>query len=381
MQYRRFGRTGEDVSVISLGAEHFVGIETQDVVTVIRKAIDAGINYMDLICGEPEVRDSYGASLADGYRDRVMISGHFGAARKDGQYFKTRDPRISEEYFHDLLRRLDTDYVDVLMLHYVDDPAELEQMMGPTGAINQARRLQEEGKARFIGLSSHDASTALAAVQTGCLDVLMFPVNPAFDTLPDDVVLDAMWKPDPYQDSQSAGVCPLRRELQHSCLEHDTAVIAMKPYAGGWLFWKENPSGVVLSPLQCLSYALSQLAVATVLPGCKTVEQLDAALAFADASDEDLDYSSVHNSARWALNSTCMYCNHCLPCSEAIDIGRITKLSDSFRVSRSDCVRQEYMSLDAHASDCTKCGSCLQRCPFGVDVVSSMERAVEVFGI
>lgn len=380
VQYRKLGRTGVDISIISLGAEHFVNVATTDVAAVIRKAIDTGINYIDLICGEPEVRDSYGTALADGYRERVMISGHLGAARKDGQYFRTRDPKLSDEYFHDLLRRLATDYVDVLMIHFVDDMADLEQVMEPTGPIGQARRLQQEGKARFIGLSSHDVSTALAAVRTGCLDVLMFPVNPAFDTLASGVDLDALWKPEPYKNTQSAGVDPLRRELQHACLEHGIAIIAMKPYAGGWLFWKENPSGAVLSPLQCLAYALSQPAVATVLPGCKTVDQLDAALAYLEAAPEDLDYSGLHKSARWALSSTCMYCNHCLPCPATIDIGRVTRLADSFAASRSHSARQEYLGLTARASDCTQCGECLQRCPFGVDIISNMERAVEIFG-
>jgi predicted aldo/keto reductase-like oxidoreductase len=155
----------------------------------------------------------------------------------------------------------------------------------------------------------------------------------------------------------------------------------MKPYAGGWLFWKENPSGVVLSPIQCLAYALAQPAVATVLPGCKTVEQLDAALAYLDAAPDDLDYSAVHTSARWALSSTCMYCNHCLPCPAAIDIGRVTRLADSFAASRSDSARREYADLSAHASDCTQCGECLERCPFGVNIISNMGRAAEVFGL
>lgn len=379
MQYRRFGRTNQDVSVIGLGAEHFKGVPAQGVASVIRKAIDSGVNYIDCICSEPEIRDSYGFALADGYRDRTMISGHFGTAIKDGQYFRTRDPHLCIEYFHDLLRRVNTDHVDVLMLHYVDDVCELEQMTEPSGTLGQAMRLRQEGKARFIALSSHAVMTAIAAVRTGQLDALMFPVNPAFDTLPADVELDALWKARPYRDSYSQGIHPLRRELHLVCLEHRTAIIAMKAYAGGWLFWKENPSGVVLSPVQCLHYALSQPGVTTALAGCKNVAELDAALAYVDALPEELDYSGIHSSARWSLSSTCMYCNHCLPCTSAIDIGRVTRLADAFMISRASSIADEYMSLGVHASDCTQCGECLERCPFGVDIVSNMNKAVAVF--
>ena len=84
VQYRKLGRTGVDISIISLGAEHFVNVATTDVAAVIRKAIDTGINYIDLICGEPEVRDSYALRWRTEYAAR-MISGHLGAARKDGQ--------------------------------------------------------------------------------------------------------------------------------------------------------------------------------------------------------------------------------------------------------------------------------------------------------
>lgn len=380
MQYRKFGRANDEISVIGLGAEHFKDVSAQDVAAVVSKAIDSGINYIDCICGEPEIRDNYGYALAGGYRDRVMISCHFGNTIKDGQYYRTRDQRLSMEYFHDFLRRVNTDYVDVLMLHYVDDESELEQMMEPNGAIDQAIKLKQEGKARFIALSSHDVTTSTRAVRTGQLDALMFPVNPAFDTLSADVELDALWKEHPYRDSQGGGIHLVRRELHHACLEHGTAIIAMKVYAGGWLFWKENPSGVVLSPVQCISYALSQPGVATALAGCKTVAELDAALAYLNASPEERDYSRISKSARWSLSATCMYCNHCLPCTSMIDIGRVTRLADAYEVSHASPIADEYASLDAHASDCTQCGECLQRCPFGVDIISNMDKAVGAFG-
>ena len=69
-----------------------------------------------------------------------------------------------------------------------------------------------------------------------------------------------------------------------------------------------------------------------------------------------------------------------MPYAATIDIGRVTRLADSFAASRSHSARQEYLGLTARASDCTQCGECLQRCPFGVDIISNMERAVEIFG-
>ena len=381
MRYRKLGKTAIDVGIVGLGAEYLEHAPRNPVISVVHKAMDQGVNYIDLFMASPGVRDNFGAALKN-KRDRVIVAGHLGTALSNGQYSKSRDKVVSEGYFGDLLRRLRTDYIDVLMLHYVDEPGEYEVVFGPGGLFQSALRLKKEGKARFIGLSSHRVPTALRAVESGDIDVLMFPVNPAFDSLPGEMELSALRQDESYQQPPPAGdkSAPGRKELYHACATRGIGVVAMKPYAAGLLFAQGNPSSIVLTPVQCISYALSQPAVATVVPGCKNVSEMKAALAFLDASDEEKDYSSIQANPMWKLQGSCVYCNHCLPCPVGIDIGLCIRLTDTAEYGLDKKTISEYEALTAKASYCIKCGLCLDECPFGVDIIANMARTVAIFG-
>jgi len=154
----------------------------------------------------------------------------------------------------------------------------------------------------------------------------------------------------------------------------------MWAYYAGRLFVTNNPSSIVLTPVQCLAYALDRPGVATAVPGCRNVEEMRAALAYLDASDEERDYSSIHDNPVWKLRGSCTYCNHCLPCPEEIDIGSVTQLADIASYQADKAVIADYEALPVTAASCTECGICNERCPFGVDVVANMGRAIEVFG-
>jgi predicted aldo/keto reductase-like oxidoreductase len=311
-----------------------------------------------------------------------MIAGHLGSAFGDGQYYRTRDLEVSESFFYDLLNRLQTDYIDVLMLHYVDEPNDYDVVFKSGEFLELAKRLQKEGKVRFIGMSSHRMSSSLKAVESGNINVLMYPVNPVFDTLsgnlPLEETLEEKW-PDQSKKPQTKPKIE-RRKLYQACAAHDVGVIAMKPYAAGRLFNPSNASGIVLTPIQCLHYALSQPGVCTVVPGCKDVGEMKAALAYFDASGEEKDYSSINVSDFWKLQGSCMYCNHCLPCPVGIDIGTTIRLADIANYKMSSLINSEYGCLAVVASECTQCGICMERCPFDVDVISSMVNAARIFG-
>ncbi len=381
MIYRKLGRTGVDVGVVGLGGEYLENVSRDTIAAVVDEAVDNGVNYIDLFMATPGVRDNFGIALKN-RRQKVMVAGHLGVALKDGQYYKTRDNTLAEHYFDDLLTRLQTDYIDVLMLHFVDEPDDYETVFGSDGLFRLAMRLKSEGKARFIGMSSHRVPVALKAVKSGDIDVLMFAMNPAFDTLPADMDMEAVWQDSFQKEAGTAGdkSAPQRRELYQACAIYGVAIIAMKPYAAGRLFVKENPSSIVLTPVQCINYVLSQPGVCTVVPGCKNVEEMKAALAFLDATDEEKDYTAIASNHVWKLRGSCMYCNHCLPCPVGIDIGTTTRVTDTAEYGMTDNLISEYEALSSKASDCTGCGVCAEKCPFSVDVIENMARAVAVFG-
>jgi predicted aldo/keto reductase-like oxidoreductase len=170
----------------------------------------------------------------------------------------------------------------------------------------------------------------------------------------------------------------------------------MKPFAGGKLLSDVRTVRVAqyqmggdalklkktapITPVQCLSYTLAQVGVCTAIPGCSDVEELSAALAFLDATEEERDFSVLLAEFEQYVTGECVYCNHCLPCPEAIDIGQVTCMMETAQQHRTAALRAEYDALTARASDCTECGACVERCPFGVDVVAKMAQAVELFG-
>ena len=381
MRYRKLGRTAIDVGIVGLGAEHFRYAPEDTVISVVDEAVDQGVNYIDSFCfASPDFRDNFGVALRN-KRHKFIVAGHLGTAFGNGQYYRTRDKVICEQFFNDLLTRLRTDYIDVLMLHYVDEPNDYEKVFDSEGILDLAIRLRKEGKARFIGMSNHKVPVALKAVNSGHIDVLMFPVNPAFDTLPGDVKVEPSGQDNPYS---QAGIVenklvPERKELYHACAIQGVGIVAMKPYAAGRLFTKGNPSSIVLTPVQCINYVLSQPGVCTVVPGCRNVEEMKAALAFLDATDEEKNYSAIRGNPVWKLRGSCMYCNHCLPCPVGIDIGMVTRLTDTAEYSVTDSTVSEYEALSSKAADCTECGVCMENCPFGVDIIANMTRAVNIF--
>jgi len=362
-------------------------------VETIRYAVEHGVNYIDLPL--LQFREAAGVALK-GIRDKVLISGHLGCCDQNGAYSVSRDVPRCRDSFHDLLSKLHTDHVDVLFLHNVDREGDYAKVFDEEGFLGLALKLKREGKARCLALSTHVTSIALKAVSSGKIDAIMFPVNPAHDLLPGNIGYGRYFAPDSFrrQDDTTPYVHQDRKELYLTCFDKGVGLVAMKVYAGGILLKQGRYIGkasaaqeirsamsIALSEAQCLSYALSQPGISTTVPGCANLAEVKAALSYLDASPDEKDFSSIDSNALWKLRRNCVYCNHCLPCPEGINIGHVIKLLDTAERSMSRKIVEEYRMLEKRASDCISCGDCLQRCPFGVPVIDRMERARELLDV
>ena len=127
MRYRELGKTGLKVSEIGLGGEWLERHNTEEVKAVIDRCAQAGINILDCWMSEPNVRSNIGAAI-EGQRERWIIQGHIGSTWQNGQYVRTRDLKKVEEAFEDLLARMRTDYIDLGMIHFVDEKAEFARI-------------------------------------------------------------------------------------------------------------------------------------------------------------------------------------------------------------------------------------------------------------
>ena len=381
MRYRRLGKTGLMVSEIGFGAEWMERHTAQECRAVLERAEALGINILDCWMSEPSVRTNLGLALA-GRRERWYIQGHIGSTWQDGQYVRSRDVAKCREAFEDLLDRLQTDYIDLGMIHFVDTESDWDAAMeGPY--IKYVMELKERGRIRHIGMSTHNPAIAKRAVEHGLVEMLLFSVNPAFDMHPATDDLDTYFDWENYREDLR-GIDPQRAELYKLCEQHDVGITVMKPYAGGRLFdARRSPFGVALTPVQCIHYCLTRPAVAAVMAGYDTPEHVEQAAAYETAADSEKDYASVLASAPKHTfgHGECTYCGHCKPCPANIDIAMVNKYYDlaSMQSEVPATVRAHYEALEHHADECIGCKSCEGRCPFGVEIADRMGKAARLF--
>jgi len=379
MQYRKLGKTGLILSEVGFGGEHIDNTPAENVKAVMLEAIDNGVNIVDVFMSGQKIRDDMGNALR-GKRKDVILQGHIGAVLRDGQYSRSRDPIECDRFVKDFLTRFHTDYIDLGMVHFVDTGEDFKDAF-ESDYIDYVQKLKQEGVIRYIGASSHNPDIAIRMVNTGIIEMLMFSINPAFDMLPADIVLEDMFNDTTYQENRFR-LDPRRAELYRLCEEKNIGITVMKSLGAGRLLKEStSPFGVALTAIQCIHYALERPAVASVLVGAKTVEQMRDCLKYIEASSVERDYTIIANSKRSALQGQCMYCNHCLPCPANIDIAVVTKYLDMARQNGvRDTVRAHYEALSSNGGDCVACGSCETNCPFGVGVIKNMQEAAYLFG-
>jgi predicted aldo/keto reductase-like oxidoreductase len=345
MEYRTLGRTGLEVGVVGLGTEHLRReAETWD--AVLGAAVDAGVRYVDLLYVEEDYWAAFGPVLRP-HRKSLVLAAHWGSGPEYDLDFCRRT-------FENMLASVGNGYIEVALMTMIDDGGRKESAWREA-SLECLNRYREGGRVGWIGGSAHDAALALEAVESGLVDVLMFPVNMiGHDSEPD-------------------------RALYRACAERGVGLVAMKPYAGGTLFTVNGrPSGI--TPAQCLDYVFS-LPVATAVPGPKTIAEWRATLGYLQASEEERDHRPVVAELHRTMEGQCVYCHHCLPCPEEIEVGWMLWLLDQVVDRPTEEQRGWYAGYAVPASACVECGVCMERCPFGVDVVAKMRQAAALFEV
>ena len=381
MNYRELGATGLKVSEIAMGCEGM----TEENYTMCAKLFDvaeeSGINYFDLYASDPDLRSAVGHALK-GRREKFIIQSHLCSVWKNEQYMRTRNLSEVKAGFGEMLRLLQTDYIDVGMIHYCDALSDWDEIIS-NGILDYARELKAAGKIRHIGLSSHNPQVALKAIEAGAIEVLMFSVNPCYDLQPASEDVEDLWADENYA-NHLTNMDPERQKLYETCQRLGVGITVMKCFGGGDLLSAEmSPAGAALTVNQCIAYALSRPAVACVLAGAHSVEQLREAIAYESASESERDYAMAFASfPKISWEGHCMYCSHCQPCPVKIDIASVTKFLNLAQSGKNipETVREHYRVLEHHAGECIKCGACEKRCPFGVKIRENMSEAKRVFG-
>jgi aryl-alcohol dehydrogenase-like predicted oxidoreductase len=313
MRYRLLGRTGIEVSEIGFGGWGIGGgwgrQDDAEALRALHRALELGVNFFDTALGYGNGHSEYliGHAVA-GRRDRVVIATKIPP--KTQRWPVLPHELISEtfpaawiiECTEKSLRNLNTDYIDVQQLH-AWTPAYTQQLEW----YEALRRLQEQGKIRFFGISSNDWDPhgPVSAVHAGLVDTVQVIYN-IFEQRPAE-------------------------ELFPACRRHNVGVIARVPFeegllsgqlAPGYQFepgdWRARwltperlaeaarrvealkeflqPDHPTLSAL-ALKFCLSHPAVSTVIPGMRRVEHVEANCAVSDGillSPEELEALKAH---------------------------------------------------------------------------------------
>ncbi|MEJ5313819.1 MAG: aldo/keto reductase [Anaerolinea sp.] len=164
-----FGRTGHLSTRTLFGAAAFWNVTQEEADRTMEILMQYGVNHIDTAAsyGDSEIRLG---PWIEKYRDQFFL------ATKTGE--RTREK--AREEIHRSLERLRTDHVDLIQLHAVIEDGELEQALGPGGALEAALEAREEGLVKFIGITSHSLHAPvihLRALERFDFDSILLPCN------------------------------------------------------------------------------------------------------------------------------------------------------------------------------------------------------------
>ncbi len=168
LERRPLGKTGLQVSVVSLGAAPFARVDDEVAARTAHRALELGVNLIDTspLYGDGESERKLGLALeawyAQGGRRTDFILCTKTGTRSRPYDYSADATRWSIDQS---LRTLKTDYLDLVHVH---DPDRLEPALGPGGALEALQELQRQGVVRHVGLGVRDLDLHCAFHATGC---------------------------------------------------------------------------------------------------------------------------------------------------------------------------------------------------------------------
>ncbi len=367
METRKFGNTGLTPSTLGFGMMRLKkredgSIDEQWAIETLRSAIDKGLSYVDTAYVYPDSERVTGLCLADGYREKVTL-----ATKMPVSMLKCEED--FERILDEELERLQTDHIDVYLLHALSD----ERWDGCVQKFNVLKHMEKakaEGKIRHIGFSFHDNYASFERILNSYdgWEFCQIQLN----------YLDVNYQ---------AGLKGMR--LAH---EKGLGVVIMEPLRGGALANVPADVAAMLpkSPVEsALDFLWHHKELNVVLSGMSETEQVEQNMEYAARATagmlSDEEYKAIlaaGDKMRSYMSIDCTGCGYCAVCPNDIAIPDIFVMYNRAQLD-GDGVRSqnEYRALgDKNQSGCIECGACAQQCPQHIDIPEWLKKVHNRWG-
>lgn len=356
MEKRILGRTGLKVSIIGFGGIKLSTIEKDKADEALNRAVDLGINFFDTARGYGDSENKIGRALSK-RRAEIILSSKSMATT--GEEMK-RDIEIS-------LKALQTEYLDLYLIHNLRFPEEYQEALAPGGALAALRQAQSQGIVKHIGFSSHRfLETMKEGINSGEFEVIMVSYNILNDELVDEEVMP----------------------LAH---KKGMGVIAMKPLAGGALAapgpelkldMKESKA-FKITAAEALRFVVSNPAITIAIPGMCSVAEVEENVTVGDTfkSMTTEEIAGLRTAAETLGKEFCRTCGYCQPCPQDIRIPVILRhLGYYKRYGLTTWAKGRYNMVEVKADACQECGECEKKCPYNLPVMNMLKEAHDLLG-
>ena len=328
MEKIRLGKTEIMASKIGFGCLPLQRRPMDEVIKLLRKAYDSGINYFDTARMYSDSEEKIGAALSE-------VRNHIYLATKSHHF-------TAEGILEDLdtsLRLMKTDHVDVLQVH---NPPFCPKPGGEDGVYDAMLRAKKEGKLLHIGITNHREHVAREAIESGLYDLLQFPFA--------------------YLSSES------EFKLKDDCLAADMGFVAMKPFGGG-----------VLTDGGAVYHFFSTQKDVLPIYGMQHMWELEQMLGFLDNPPSEADAAPVIAADKAQLKGNfCRSCGYCLPCPMGIRVDMVMRSYYNLRrMPVSQLMNEEWRQMMEDTKLCIGCGACSSRCPYELDPPSRLPELYE----